>query len=50
MAAIGQVGREEEDAVMREFAAAGGFGLTTAARSSRRRLRFSHGLDAQELC
>jgi flagellar motor switch protein FliG len=49
MAAIGPVSREEEDAVMREFAAAGASSAGKDDPAEASPFAFLHGLDAQEL-
>ncbi len=49
MAALGQVGGEEKDAVMREFAAAGALKTENARPAEASPFVFLHGLDTQEL-
>jgi flagellar motor switch protein FliG len=49
MAAMDQVSREEEDAVMREFAAAAAFRAENNHAAEASPFAFLHGLDAQEL-
>jgi flagellar motor switch protein FliG len=49
MAAMAQVSREEEDAVMHEFAAAGAFRAENSHAAEASPFAFLHGLDAQEL-
>ncbi len=49
MAAIGHIGHEEEDAVIREFAAAGGFRADDRRSVEASPFAFLHSLDAQQL-